>query len=156
SSVSLRAATMSSTASAPMMRASQMSLDPTVKSLRSTGRSTAARASVRSPTEPPKNASSVSTDRHAAPPLSYALATTDGTRPGARSPRDGDRRLISAITDRPSPASARSNQPTGTPPIHTSITAGCQAGSVPASKDLGTIVVVEDDPHISDLVDMYL
>ncbi|HZQ88363.1 MAG TPA: response regulator transcription factor [Acidimicrobiales bacterium] len=27
---------------------------------------------------------------------------------------------------------------------------------MPASKDLGTIVVVEDDPHISDLVDMYL
>ena len=27
---------------------------------------------------------------------------------------------------------------------------------MPPSKDLGTIVVVEDDPHISDLVDMYL
>ena len=41
---------------------------------------------------------SVSTERHAAPPAAYALAVIAGSRSGARSPFDGERRLISAIT----------------------------------------------------------
>ena len=61
---------MSSTASAPMMRASHTSAGATVKSLRSTGSSVAARAARRSSGEPPKNSPSVSTDRQAAPPRS--------------------------------------------------------------------------------------
>src|SRR5439155_18886551 len=38
--------------------------------------------------------------------------------------------------------------------VHTSITGGCHPGAV--SSDAGTIVVVEDDPNIADLVDLYL
>ena len=95
---SSRAATISNTASAPMMRASHTSRASTVKSFRRTGRSTANRAARRSPAEPPKNDSSVSTDRHAAPPVAYWTATTAGSRPVSRSPRDGERLLTSAIT----------------------------------------------------------
>ena len=51
---------------------------------------------------PPKNSPSVSTDRQAAPPASYSAATAAGSRAGSRSPLDGDRRLISAITAIPS------------------------------------------------------
>ena len=41
-----------------------------------------ARAACRSSTDPPKNARSVSTDSAAAPPVSYAFATTPGSRSG--------------------------------------------------------------------------
>ena len=65
------AAAISSTQSAPMSRASTTSKGETVKSLRRTGSEHAARAAWRSATEPPKNSTSVSTDRHDAPPASY-------------------------------------------------------------------------------------
>ncbi len=101
------AAAISSTQSAPMMRASSTSRSPTVKSLRMTGNEHAARAAWRSAIEPPKCSTSVSTDRHAAPPRSYDLAISAGSRSALRSPFDGERRLISAITPRRSrPASA--------------------------------------------------
>ncbi len=92
---------MRSTASAPMSRASHTSTSLTVKSLRSTGSSTAARAAARSSGEPPKWSWSVRTDRQAAPPASYFRATAAGSRSGARSPFDGERRLISAMTATP-------------------------------------------------------
>ena len=38
--------------------------------------------------------------------------------------------------------------------VHTSLTPGCHASGV--QSDQGTIVVVEDDPNIADLVDLYL
>ena len=60
---------MSRTASAPISRASTTSRADTVKSLRSTGNDTAARAEARSSGEPPKNSRSVSTERAAAPPV---------------------------------------------------------------------------------------
>ena len=58
------------TQSAPISRVSTTSNGDTVKSLRSTGNDAAARAACRSATEPPKNSSSVSTDRQSAPPAS--------------------------------------------------------------------------------------
>ena len=64
----LSAAAMSSTQSAPMIRASHTSRADTVKSLRSTGSEHAARAACRSATEPPKCSTSVSTLRQLAPP----------------------------------------------------------------------------------------
>ena len=94
----LSAATMSSTQSAPINRASQTSFNDTVKSLRKTGRSIAARALCKSETEPPKKCSSVKTDKQLAPPNEYWVATSDATRSGFNAPREGDRRLISAIT----------------------------------------------------------
>src|SRR6478735_9374046 len=69
-----------------------------VKSLRRTGSSHAARAARRSSTAPPNHGPSVSTERQEAPPAAYALAVSAGSRSGARSPFDGDRRLISATT----------------------------------------------------------
>src|SRR5581483_1216306 len=98
SSASSRAAAMRSTASAPMARASITSASHTVKSLRNTGSRVAARAAARSPGEPPKNSTSVSTDRHVAPAASYSLARRAGSRSGLRSPLDGERRLTSAMT----------------------------------------------------------
>ncbi len=62
-----RAAAMSSTASAPMHRASRTSAGATVKSLRNTGKAVAARAATRSSGDPAKNSRSVSTDKAAAP-----------------------------------------------------------------------------------------
>ena len=62
------AATISSTQSAPIKRASQTSRALTVKSLRSTGSVVASRAAARSAGDPPKNSRSVRTDSAAAPP----------------------------------------------------------------------------------------
>ena len=103
------AATMSSTASAPIARASRESAAHTVKSFRSTGRPVAARAARRSAALPAKYASSVSTDRHAAPPLVVVGGELRWRRAaGARSPFEGERRFTSAITATPSAASTRS------------------------------------------------
>ena len=98
------AATMSRIASAPIARASYTWTSSMVKSLRRTGSSTVSRATCRSATEPPKYGSSVSTDSAAAPPCSYALAVAAGSRSGASSPFDGERRFISPITARCSSA----------------------------------------------------
>ncbi len=59
---------MSRMASAPCARDSYTWYMVTMKSLRRTGRSTAARAARRSSSEPPKLARSVSTEMQAAPP----------------------------------------------------------------------------------------
>ena len=61
------AATMSSAASAPAARASQSWYSSTVKSFRSTGTGTAARAATRSSRLPPNQRASVSTDTASAP-----------------------------------------------------------------------------------------
>ena len=76
-----------------------------VKSLRSTGSSHASRAAWRSATEPPKYGASVSTLSAVAPPAAYSPASAAASRSGARSPFDGERRLISAT--RPGWPSAR-------------------------------------------------
>ena len=68
---------------------------------------TASRAAWRSATEPPKYGASVSTLSAVAPPAAYSLARIAASRSGARSPFDGERRLISAT--RPGwPSSRRS------------------------------------------------
>src|SRR4051794_6371029 len=111
-----------------------------------------------------------------------------GSRPGARSPLDGERRLISATTDRPgaaraarkgrtgpAPSAARSSSASGRESdaaerrwaatirsstdvtgtfIHSSHQRGTMAPVENASA--GTIVVVEDDRNIADLVELYL
>src|SRR5664280_377282 len=173
---------MSSTASAPIARASHTSRALTVKSFRSTGREQAVRAARRSSGSPPKNWWSVSTDRQAAPPASYSTATVAGSRSGSRSPFDGDRRLISEITampyrvlaaaiasanERVAPPRSACSPAASTSPV---LAAGlrshfpnhdsrhCRPGGrldlmVPAEE---TLVVIEDDHHISDLVAMYL
>src|SRR5947208_356834 len=69
-----------------------------VKSLRNAGSPVASRAARRSSIVPPKNNRSVNTDSAAAPPDSYALAVIAGSRSGARSPFDGDRRFSAANT----------------------------------------------------------
>ena len=98
SSASSRADTISRTASAPIMRASQMSRASTVKSLRSRGRSQPMPAALRSAAEPPKYCWSVSTEMQAAPPSAYELASASGSSVRRRFPLEGERRFISAMT----------------------------------------------------------
>ena len=69
-----------------------------MKSLRSSGVSTAARTARRSSRLPPNRRSSVSTLIAAAPPAAYAVASAAGSGMSARSPLLGLRRLTSAIT----------------------------------------------------------
>ncbi len=106
SAASSRIATISSTMSAPAARACHTWAGVRMKSLRSTGSSTAARTAARSSSEPPKWSGSVSTEMAAAPPSAYEAATVWGSRPGAMAPADGDRRFTSAITPRPGALSA--------------------------------------------------
>jgi hypothetical protein len=80
-----------------------------MKSLRSTGRLVAARAARRSSSAPPKWNGSVSTDSAAAPPRSYACATSSTCIPSRIAPADGERRLCSAITEIPGRISASWN-----------------------------------------------
>ncbi len=89
---------MSSTRSAPWARASQIWYGETMKSLRSTGMSTAARTASRSASEPLKRRSSVSTEMQCAPPFSYSTASAAGSVIVASAPRLGLERLTSAIT----------------------------------------------------------
>ncbi len=98
-------ATISSTQSAPSTRASAICTGSTVKSLRSTGRSTAARTRSRSAGEPPKSTASVSTEMAAAPAPAYPAATATMSRSGRREPPLGDRRLSSAMIRPPRSAS---------------------------------------------------
>jgi len=77
-----------------------------MKSLRSSGSEQHAAASRRSSSEPPKRCSSVRTDIAAAPPSSYARATSETFEPGRIGPADGELRLCSAIIERPGRASA--------------------------------------------------
>ena len=67
------------------------------------------RACARSAALPWKYCESVKTDRHAAPPRSYAAAIEAGSKLGCRSPLLGDAFLISAMRAgcRPSSASAK-------------------------------------------------
>src|ERR1019366_2824141 len=69
-----------------------------MKSLRSTGNATAARAARRCSGVPWKNFSSVRTDRHVAPPSRYARASVAGSKSGRISPPEGEAFLISAIS----------------------------------------------------------
>ena len=81
-----------------------------VKSLRRIGSSVAARASRRSASEPPKWASSVSTDITAAPPRSYAKHDLCPTlAPSRIEPAEGERRLCSAISEVPGRDRASAN-----------------------------------------------
>ncbi len=73
-----------------------------MKSLRSTGMSTAARTSSRSASEPRNRRPSVSTEIADAPPAAYSAASSPGCWMSVRWPFDGDARLISAITGMPS------------------------------------------------------
>src|SRR3954462_9693117 len=170
-----------------------------VKSLRSTGSSQASRAAWRSSTVPPNHGWSVSTDRHAALPAAYALATSAGSRSGARSPFDGERRLISATTatcpdaGRSAPAKSRTAgaasacvrrrsrtcgrcsivtasrlvarissstvigaDSTASRPAHSPLPRSRQATCDDVAMERGTVVVVDDEPNIADLVDLYL
>src|SRR3954469_21205016 len=170
-----------------------------VKSLRSTGSSQASRAAWRSSTVPPNHGWSVSTDRHAALPAAYALAMSAGSRSGARSPFDGERRLISATTAtcpgsrRSAPAKSRTAgaasacvrrrsrtcgrcsivtssrlvarissstvigaDSTASRPAHSPLTRSRQATCDDVAMERGTVVVVDDEPNIADLVDLYL
>ena len=71
--------------------------------------------------DPPKKSASVRTDRQAAPPATYSLATTSGCRLGSRSPLEGERRLISAMqAESPSPAAPRRSPGAAAwpPPVH--------------------------------------
>src|SRR6478735_8372689 len=91
-------ATISRIRSAPCARASQIWYSSTMKSLRSSGMSTAARTASRSAREPPKRRSSVRTLITAAPPSAYCAARDAGSAMSASWPLDGLRRLTSAIT----------------------------------------------------------
>ena len=98
---------MSSTQSAPISRASHdvAGVDGEVlaqhrQRARRRGRRAGRRVS------PPKNSTSVSTDRHAAPPASYGAGERGRVEVGGRAaPFDGERRLTSAMTAT-SPAAA--------------------------------------------------
>src|SRR6187402_1531974 len=68
-----------------------------MKSLRSTGMSTAERTSRRSSSEPPNRRCSVSTLIALAPPVWYDTARAAGSRISARAPREGLARLTSAM-----------------------------------------------------------
>src|SRR4051794_13245734 len=72
-----------------------------MKSLRSTGMSTACRTSTRSSSDPPNRRRSVSTEMVAAPPAAYAAARAAGSGIWARAPLLGLERLTSAITETP-------------------------------------------------------
>ena len=98
---SSRAATISRARSAPAARASTSWSVSTMKSLRRSGVSTAARTARRSARLPPKRRSSVRTEIAAAPPSAYAVASADGSGMSARSPLLGLRRLTSAMTLEP-------------------------------------------------------
>src|SRR5437588_341841 len=100
------AAAMSRMASAPYTRASRTWNSVTMKSLRSSGNDTAARAARRSSREPPKCTRSVSTEIAAAPPRAYACASCAGSRRGLIAPLDGLLRFTSAI--RPARGNGRS------------------------------------------------
>ncbi|CAB4991954.1 unannotated protein [freshwater metagenome] len=119
---------MSRTQSAPMIFASQMSFSLTVKSLRNRGNCTAARAICKSATEPPKWASSVSTDKQLAPPTSYDCASSAGSISLLSTPLDGDFRLISAITAKRSTESFRMRSANSRPKPQ------CAALSISASR----------------------
>ena len=89
---------MRRTASAPIIRASQISRRSTVKSFLKTGSEVASRASCRSTDDPSKCFSSVRTESADAPPCSYSRPNSLGVRFSNNSPRDGERLFISAIT----------------------------------------------------------
>ena len=78
-----------------------------MKSLRSSGVSTAARTARRSSRLPPNRRSSVSTLIAAAPPAAYCRASAAGSAISARSPLLGLRRFTSAITLEPGAAQVR-------------------------------------------------
>ena len=112
SSTRSSAATISSTASAPISRASATSRGDDREVLAQHGqRASRPGRCLRSSIDPPKNSSSVSTDRHVAPPASYASATGAGSRSTFRAPFDGERRLISAITASPGDAASAARKP---------------------------------------------
>ncbi len=124
----MRAATIRRTASAPAARASQTCQGSRTKSLRSTGSAVARRTSSRCAIRPPKNGSSVRTEIAAAPAASYPRATSAGARSSRIVPREGERRLCSAITfSRPGRAIAAANGRTG----GAWRTAGCESAERP-------------------------
>src|SRR5207244_427127 len=81
-----------------------------MKSFRSTGTPARATAARRSPTDPPKNGPSVSTERAAAPLRAYRSARSAGSRSSRIEPADGERRFTSAITATVSRRSAAANE----------------------------------------------
>src|SRR5689334_16562248 len=92
-----RMLTISSTASAPAARASHSWYSSSVKSLRSTGTSTAVRTAARSPRLPRKYFASVSTEMASTPCCAYVVASATGSRSAFSTPREGDARLTSAM-----------------------------------------------------------
>src|SRR6266542_4263295 len=76
-----------------------------MKSLRSSGTSTASRTAAKSSRLPPNHRGSVSTLTQRAPPRAYCRARSAGSGISASLPRDGEARLTSAMT--PTPAARR-------------------------------------------------
>ena len=76
-----------------------------MKSLRSTGTSTASRTRTRSSSVPENRRGSVSTEMAAAPPAAYSPASQAGSPISASAPLLGLARLTSAITETPGPRS---------------------------------------------------
>src|SRR3954451_6296107 len=79
-----------------------------MKSLRSAGSLVAARAAVRYSGLPWKEGASVKTERHVAPPASYASASAGGSKSARINPFDGLAFLISAINANAPPVIRRS------------------------------------------------
>ena len=69
-----------------------------MKSLRSTGSLVAARAATMKSRWPWNDGVSVSTERQAAPPASYAFASAGGSKSARISPFDGEAFFTSAIS----------------------------------------------------------
>ena len=99
---------ITSAASAPATLSFSRSSSSVKKPLASSGADVAARAALRSSSEPPKR-SSTRIEIAAAPAFANWSARRAGSAFGRRSPADGERRLISAIP--PSPASASRKRP---------------------------------------------
>eukprot|EP00882_Tetradesmus_deserticola_P010282 GHRQ01010863.1.p2 GENE.GHRQ01010863.1~~GHRQ01010863.1.p2 ORF type:complete len:129 (+),score=25.24 GHRQ01010863.1:701-1087(+) len=92
-------AAISSTASAPLTRALNIWYASTMNSLHSSGHATpAALMRARLSKLPWKNFSSVSTDRQAAPPASYAAAMRTASKSGWMTPLLGEAFFTSAMS----------------------------------------------------------
>src|SRR5690606_27513818 len=141
---------MSSTRSAPAARASNTWYGSAMKSLRSTGSSTAARTSRRSSSEPPKRRCSVSTLIALAPPVWYDTARPAGSRISASEPREGLARLTSAMifTRSAGARAARASRGAGAASASASTSARLRAARrsaassrAPATRSASTLVV---------------